>query len=283
MAALVQSPVTLTLRNGAAFRQKRATRKAGVVVRASSTKTPSKEDDTGSSRRHILSASLAAAVAGCIPFEAKAVESPAALAAMAKGQNFTNPSDLGDGYLRLYGEATTSSSYGGYGGNENNFDKFKYYYDIPVGWTQDTVNKVEKSTNGTDTRWSNPKLNSEKVYCVTLTGYNRLKDDRSGLLSDLALSDYNLQDAIIGADSVEISEREAFGQTYIDFDLYGYFGAIFACVTVYGGRLYALFSVVPESVLEKDKEQGKRLRNSFGTIPKDEEQTQYDLEFYKRS
>ena len=79
------------------------------------------------------------------------------------------------GYLRLYGEATTSSSYGGYGGNENNFDKFKYYYDIPVGWTQDTVNKVEKSTNGTDTRWSNPKLNSEKVYCVTLTGYNRLK------------------------------------------------------------------------------------------------------------
>ena len=34
---------------------------------------------------------------GCIPFEAKAVESPAALAAMAKGQNFTNPSDLGDG------------------------------------------------------------------------------------------------------------------------------------------------------------------------------------------
>lgn len=63
MAALVQSPVTLTLRNGAAFRQKRATRKAGVVVRASNTKTPSKEDATGSSRRHILSASLAAAVA----------------------------------------------------------------------------------------------------------------------------------------------------------------------------------------------------------------------------
>ena len=63
MAALVQSPVTLTLRNGAAFRQKRATRKAGVVVRASNTKTPFKEDDTGSSRRHILSASLAAAVA----------------------------------------------------------------------------------------------------------------------------------------------------------------------------------------------------------------------------
>lgn len=63
MAALVRSSVTLTLRSGAAFRQKRATRKAGVVVRASSTKPPSEEDDTGSSRRHMLSASLAAAVA----------------------------------------------------------------------------------------------------------------------------------------------------------------------------------------------------------------------------
>ena len=110
----------------------------------------------------------------------------------------------------------------------------------------DTVNKVEKSTNGTDTRWSNPKLSSEKVYCVTLTGHNKLKEDRQSLLSDLALSDYNLQDAIVGADSIEVTERDAYGQTYIDFDLYGYFGAIFACVTVYGGRLYALFSVVPD-------------------------------------
>ena len=31
------------------------------------------------------------------------------------------------------------------GGNENNFDKFKYFYDIPEGWTADTVNKVRVS------------------------------------------------------------------------------------------------------------------------------------------
>lgn len=262
--------------------QKRGARKTEIVVRASKANTSS-ESAAQSNRRQILTAGFAAAFATCAPFQAKAVEAPAALAAAAKGENFKNPSDLGDGFRRLYGEATTSSSYGGYGGNENNFDKFKYYYDIPDGWTMDTVNKVEKSTNGTDTRWSNPKLSSEKVYCVTLTGYNKLKEDRQSLLSDLALSDYNLQDAIVGADSIEVTERDAYGQTYIDFDLYGYFGAIFACVTVYGGRLYALFSVVPDSVLEKDKEQGQRLRNSFGTIPKDDEQTQYDLEFYRRS
>jgi hypothetical protein len=95
--------------------------------------------------------------------------------------------NFGTGYARFYGEATTSSSYGGYGrashrmmtmvtiitsptrsffglptakmclshrstplplgslfsgGNENNFDKFKYFYEIPLGWTADTVNKV---------------------------------------------------------------------------------------------------------------------------------------------
>jgi len=80
----------------------------------------------------------------------------------------------------------------------------------------------------------------------------------------------------------EVVEREAYGQTYIDFDLYGYFGAIYACVTVYG-RFYALFSLVPESALEHNKEQAKRIRNSFGSISKDVEQMQYDLEFYKRS
>jgi len=190
--------------------------------------------------------------------------------------------NFGTGYARFYGEATTSSSYGGYGGNENNFDKFKYFYEIPLGWTADTVNKTEKATNGTDSRWVNPKT-EEKVYCISLTGYNRLKDDRQALLGDLALSDYKLQDAIVGSDSIAVSERDVNGQTFVDFDLYGYFGAIFACITVYGGRVYALFSCVPDSLLERDKEQGKRLRNSLEIITKSAEETARDLEFYVRS
>jgi len=145
------------------------------------------------------------------------------------------------------------------------------------------LNKTEKSTNGTDSRWSNPKSRGEKVYCTTLTGYNRLKEDRQDILSDLALSDYNLQDAIVGADSIEVADRDVNGQTYVDYDLYGFFGAIYVSITVYGGRLYAVFSAVPDTLVETDKEQAKRLRNSFGVIPKDDEQTKYDLEFYKRS
>ena len=59
--------------------------------------------------------------------------------------------------------------YGGYGGNENNFEKFKYYYDLPNGWTADTINKTEKSTNGTDTKWSNQTARGEGVLRVTTT------------------------------------------------------------------------------------------------------------------
>ena len=201
----------------------------------------------------------------------------------AKAEAIVNPQPIDEGWLRFYGEATSSSSYGGYGGNENNFDKFKYYYEIPEGWVPDTVNKVEKSTNGTDSRWVNPKNKDQKVYCVTLTGYNKLKEDRTGILGDLALSDYNLQDALTGADSTIVNEREENGQTYVDFDLLGYFGAIYATVTVYGGRVYALFSICPESLLESGSEQAMRMRKSFGTIAKSDEQTQYDMEFYRRS
>lgn len=268
-------PITLGSSSSlSSVRQRRvAARKTSGIVRASSNASDEVRivaESTSTTRRQILSTGFAAAVLGCMPFEATA-------------DVFKNPDPLGDGYLRFYGEATTSSSYGGYGGNENNFDKFKYFYEIPVGWQPDTVNKTEKSTNGTDSRWVNSKLSAERVYCVSLTGYNKLKEDRQSLLNDLALSDYNLQDALIGADNIEVSEREVDGQTFIDFDLYGFFGAIFASVTVYGGRLYAVFSNVPDSVLEKDKDQGKRLRNSLQIIKKSEEDTARDVEFYQRS
>ena len=52
--------------------------------------------------------------------------------------------DLGDGFKRFYGEATSSSSHGGHGGSDNNFDKFKYYFEIPSSYEKDVVNKTEK-------------------------------------------------------------------------------------------------------------------------------------------
>ena len=40
-----------------------------------------------------------------------------------------------------------------------------------------------------------------------------MKEDREAIISDLALSDYNLQDAIIGADSFVTKDRDVDGQT----------------------------------------------------------------------
>lgn len=199
----------------------------------------------------------------------------------AKAEAIVNPQPIDEGWLRFYGEATSSSSYGGYGGNENNFDKFKYYYDVPQGWEQDTVNKVEKSTNGTDNRWKSKKNKDAKVYSITLAGYGKLKEDREAIISDLALSDYNLQDAIIGADSFVTKDRDVDWQTYVDYDLVGFYGNIFASITVYGGRLYSVFAFVPEG---ESVEAGRRMRDSFATINnKTEQETAADMAFYRRS
>ena len=129
-----------------------------------------------------------------------AVATESSIAADGGEATIRNPQDLGNGYKRFYGEATSSSSYGGYGGSDNNFDKFKYFFDVPTSYEKDTVNKVEKSTNGTDARWLNPRFKQERAYCVTLPGYTKMKEDRMGILSDLALSDYVLQDALYTQD-----------------------------------------------------------------------------------
>jgi len=216
----------------------------------------------------------------------------------SSGQIIQNPKDLGDGFKRFYGEATSSSSYGGYGGSDNNFDKFKYYFEIPSNYEKDTVNKTEKSTNGTDARWVNPKdKKAEKAYCITLPGYTRLKEDRMGTFEDLALSDYTLQDAIYVVDGEPtiadryIGKREPDeegkggrpGQLYADYDLVGAesFGHIFATITVYGGRLYSLFVWMPPG---GSVESGKRMRDSYRTIENvNQEQMKADMEFYRRS
>lgn len=204
--------------------------------------------------------------------------------ASAAADAIVNPQPLEAGWMRFYGEATSSSSYGGYGGNENNFDKFKYYFDVPSNFERDTVNKVEKSTNGTDARWKSKENKSEVVYCVTLAGYKALKEDREGILSDLALSDYNLQDAIVGSDSLTVSERVEDGQTYVDYVLVGFFGTIYVSITVYASRLYSVFAVIPEGSSAEELEKGKRMATAFRTINnRDEAGAAADLEFYARS
>ena len=69
-----------------------------------------------------------------------------------------------------YGTAASASSYGGYGGNANKKDSAEYIYDVPAGWIERNVSKVEKGTNGTDSEWFNPKKRVEKTYLTYLSG-----------------------------------------------------------------------------------------------------------------
>ena len=48
---------------------------------------------------------------------------------------------------------------------------------------------------------------AEKAYCITLSSYMKLKDDRMGTFQDLALSDYTLQDAIYVVDGEPDGKR----------------------------------------------------------------------------
>ena len=72
------------------------------------------------------------------------------------------------------------------------------------GWKADTINKTEKSTNGTDARYVSAKGRAgPRIYLTTFNGYTKLKPDRKSIMSDLALSDYDLQDALQAAEARE--------------------------------------------------------------------------------
>jgi len=49
-------------------------------------------------------------------------------------------------YQVYYGTAASAANYGGYGGNSNKKDSAEYVYDVPAGWKERLVSKVEKGT-----------------------------------------------------------------------------------------------------------------------------------------
>jgi hypothetical protein len=76
----------------------------------------------------------------------------------------TPPPSLADSpptaYRLYYGTAASAANYGGYGGNSDKKASAEYIYDIPDGWKERLVSKVEKGTNGTDSEFYNPKKRS---------------------------------------------------------------------------------------------------------------------------
>lgn len=154
----------------------------------------------------------------------------------------------------FYGMATPPTSYGGYGGNAN--EKPKYAFEYPMGWKTgiagipmvflrttllpDTINKVEKGTQGIDGRVYNPRNKQEQVFVITLS---RAGEDANFALRDIdstfagfAGADYGLQvclcahacashharttqDALTVATNRRSGTRTKDGQEYFDVEI----------------------------------------------------------------
>ncbi|KAK2997845.1 hypothetical protein RJ639_025086 [Escallonia herrerae] len=180
----------------------------------------------------------------------------------------TTPPSLADtpaSYQTYYGTAASAANYGGYGGNSSKKDSAEYIYDVPDGWKERLVSKVEKGTNGTDSEFYNPRKKTEKEYLTFLAGFRQLAP-KDVILNNLALSDVLLQDLIASADSVSAEERkDEKGQVYYVYEIDGVGAHSLISVTCARNKLYAHFVNAPTPEWKKDEETLRHLHESFKT------------------
>ncbi|KAM0942964.1 hypothetical protein DsansV1_C13g0117271 [Dioscorea sansibarensis] len=165
-----------------------------------------------------------------------------------------------------YGTAASAANYGGYGGNSSKQDAAEYTYEVPSDWKERLVSKVEKGTNGTDSEFYNPKKRTERVYLTSLSGFPALAPMDS-VLSNLALSDVELQDLISSADTVRsVEKKDGDGHVYYEYEIDGPGAHRLISVTCARNKLYAHFVAAPNAEWQRDKDMLTRIHESFKTI-----------------
>jgi len=176
------------------------------------------------------------------------------------------PSRADPEFTVYYGTAASAANYGGYGGNASKKDTAEYVYDVPEGWKERLVSKVEKGTNGTDSEFFNPRKRSEKEYLTFLPGIRALAP-LGAVLDNLALSDVGLLDQIASADDVTSAERtDGAGQVYYEYEVTGAGAHSLISVTCARNKLYAHFVTAPNAEWGRDEAVLRRLHQSFRTI-----------------
>ncbi|GLU00252.1 hypothetical protein SLE2022_176320 [Rubroshorea leprosula] len=169
-------------------------------------------------------------------------------------------------YTIYYGTAASAANYGGYGGNSDKKASAEYVYDVPDGWKERLVSKVEKGTNGTDSEFYNPKKKQEKEYLTFLAGFRQLAP-KDVVLNNLALSDVELQDLIAGAESLESEEKkDENGQIYYVYEIDGVGKHSLISVTCARNKLYAHFVNAPMPEWNRDQDTLRHLHQSFKTV-----------------
>ncbi|XP_004499870.1 thylakoid lumenal 19 kDa protein, chloroplastic [Cicer arietinum] len=169
-------------------------------------------------------------------------------------------------YNLYYGTAASAANYGGYGGNSNKKDSAEYIYDVPEGWKERLISKVEKGTNGTDSEFYNPKKRKEKEYLTFLSGFRQLAP-KDAVLNNLALSDVDLQDLIGSAEKVSSEEvKDEKGQVYYVYEIDGVATHSLISVTCANNKLYAHFVNAPTPEWNRDKDLLTHVHKSFKTV-----------------
>ncbi|OIW15440.1 hypothetical protein TanjilG_28639 [Lupinus angustifolius] len=169
-------------------------------------------------------------------------------------------------YQLYYGTAASAANYGGYGGNSSKKDSAEYVYDVPEGWKERLVSKVEKGTNGTDSEFYNPKKKTEKEYLTFLTGFRQLAP-KDAVLNNLALSDVVLQDLIASAEGLSSEEvKDDKGQVYYVYEIDGVGTHSLISVTCANNKLYAHFVNAPTPEWNRDKDVLRHVHESFKTV-----------------
>ncbi|KAK4488636.1 hypothetical protein RD792_004405 [Penstemon davidsonii] len=188
-------------------------------------------------------------------------------AALAAATILTStPSVAADSYKLYYGTAASAANYGGYGGNSDKKASAEYTYDVPDGWKEKLVSKIQKGTNGTDSEFYNPKKKSEKEYLTFLSGFRNLAP-KDMVLNNLALSDVDLQDLIAGAENLSSEERkDEKGQIYYVYEIDGVSGHSLIKVTCANNKMYAHFVNAPTVEWNKDQETLRHIHESFKTV-----------------
>ncbi|KAJ1422184.1 PsbP family [Sesbania bispinosa] len=189
-----------------------------------------------------------------------------AAAAIATVLATAPPSLAADSYQVYYGTAASAANYGGYGGNSSKKDSAEYVYDVPEGWKERLISKVEKGTNGTDSEFYNPKKRAEKEYLTFLSGFRQLAP-KDAVLSNLALSDVDLQDLIANAESLTSEEvKDDKGQVYYVYEIDGIGTHSLISVTCSNNKLYAHFVNAPTPEWNRDKDILSHVHHSFKTV-----------------
>ncbi|CAM8991600.1 unnamed protein product [Rhodiola kirilowii] len=228
------------------------------VLTSSSSKPTTPTSNTAASIPHVTSSNTKR------PHPLKTITTAAALAAIL---TTASPSLAEPTYHIYYGTAASAANYGGYGGNSNKQDSAEYVYDVPDGWKERLVSKVEKGTNGTDSEFYNPKKKTEKEYLTYLSGFRKLAP-KDVILNNLALSDVDLQDLIASAvEGVKSEERkDEKGQVYYVYEIDGVSAHSLISVTCANNKLYAHFVNAPTPEWNRDQDMLRHVHESFKTV-----------------